>query len=141
MKILTAPHPMLSRRCRSDFIVLVADIGRMASLLRVKGGAGLAAPQVEIDARMFVTSWGQVFVNPRIVAACTEYKAIEGCLSIPGQLYKVRRYKYITLSTGEQFADFRAEVIQHEIDHLDGILISHHGHLLDKEQHVQADDR
>ena len=69
-------------------------------------------------------------VNPRILSKSGAYDAEEGCLSLPGTR-RARRYRRITVAwqdpsfrpvTGE-FEGFTAQIIQHEMDHLDGILI------------------
>ena len=56
--------PVLRKVCRADFVIGDKTLDRMFALMREKGGLGLAAPQVGIDARLFVTEWGEVFVNP-----------------------------------------------------------------------------
>ena len=71
-----------------------------------------------------------VMLNPRIVAKAGEYEAEEGCLSLAG-VRKTRRWRRITVCWQDQllrdktavFEGFPAQIIQHEIDHCDGILI------------------
>ena len=125
MKILVAPHPMLHTVCRSDFNIDYATIHVMFATMRESGGLGQAAPQVGIDARVFVTGWGEVFVNPVIDE---EYVgtvlSTEGCLSLPGTFVRVARRSHIRMSTGQWYAGHKAIVIQHELDHLNGILIT-----------------
>ena len=93
---------------------------------------GIAAPQVGKNIRVFIAQGG-VYINPIIHKKSKEtYKAWEGCLSIPKQLYRVERHKDIdfewTDADGvkhkENIDGFRAEVIQHEYDHLEGVLIN-----------------
>lgn len=116
---------MLRQVCRADFTISFDQISDMFCLLRQHRGLGLAAPQVGIDARFFVTEWREMFSNPQIVKASTETSLVEeGCLSLPGQWYKVRRFNWIELRSGARYHGLRAQVIQHEIDHLDGRLIS-----------------
>jgi peptide deformylase len=98
----------------------------MFCLMEEAGGCGLAAPQVGIDGRFFVTTWGEVFVNPKISLFKNRYWTTEGCLSLDGQ-YKVHRYEGITLEDGRQYYGHKAQVILHELDHLNGILISDEG--------------
>lgn len=111
-----------------------------------KEGVGLAAPQIGSSLRIFVIDpfWGEtgnknpkVFINPKIqiVGDKTDIQE-EGCLSLPDKKVKVKRFKTINvqwddpsnpaLSMEEQFNDFEARVIQHEFDHLNGILITDH---------------
>jgi peptide deformylase len=90
------------------------------------GGIGLAAPQVGIDGRFFVTAWGDIFINPEIVAVSEEmHESREGCLSIPGKQFVVRRHKWVRLrGDNRKWKGIKASVIAHECDHLNGILIS-----------------
>lgn len=101
-------------------------------------GYGLAAPQVGRRIRMLVLdetagSEGrrpQVFINPEILSASGEMLGEEGCLSIPGEFAAVKRFAEITVKAfnehGEEFTvdatGQLARILQHEIDHLDGIL-------------------
>ena len=102
--------------------------------MQAEGGVGLAAPQVGKSVRLFVTSAGggpAAFINPEIVERSKEkIDWEEGCLSLPRMLVDVRRPKRVTLRAqtldGQtatiEADDLLARVIQHEIDHLDGIL-------------------
>lgn len=98
--------------------------------------AGLAAVQLGYHKRVFVV-WNSSkncyvpFINPKIIQRDGgTYKAVEGCLSVEGQ-HEVRRHKNITVMwygrTGNRntcrYSGYLAEVIQHEYDHLNGILI------------------
>jgi peptide deformylase len=123
----------------SDFQQLVDDM--MATMVQEKG-AGLAGPQVFQDKRLFIggvlsptepdgPAGVEVFVNPKIVAASEETAtAWEGCLSFPELLVLVRRALAVRVDYlnrhGEtrtmQVEGFPARVIQHEYDHLNGIL-------------------
>lgn len=95
-------------------------------------GYGLAANQVGVEARVFVVSVGGLelsFVNPCIESLSDDYVVLdEACLSFPGLNFKVRRPKSVTISwqDGDErktatFGGLSARVIQHEIDHLDGV--------------------
>ena len=95
--------------------------------------AGLAANMIGQNKRIIAFSPGplpMVMLNPQIVVKSNPYMAVEGCLSLNGQR-STQRYKNITvkyqdtnLREHEQsFSDFTAEVIQHEVDHCQGILI------------------
>jgi peptide deformylase len=110
----------------------------MLETMHSKDGIGLAAPQVGISQRLIVvdispidkSAEAMVFVNPEIVTSSGEICMEEGCLSVPGVNEEVTRseeieLKYYTLSGDEKTAVFNgwmARVIQHEIDHLNGIL-------------------
>jgi peptide deformylase len=66
MQLLIEPNPTLRIRCRDDFVVTMRDIMGMFGIVQDKKALGLAAPQVGIDGRFFVTYWSHIFVNPRI---------------------------------------------------------------------------
>jgi len=109
-----------------------------------KNGVALAAPQVEASKRIFIvapfvydmeenleTEIQTVFINPKIIWRSNDKKRMEeGCLSIPGVTGFVKRSTRVTVEAqdrkGERFKiDGRgllAQIFQHEIDHLDGIL-------------------
>ncbi len=107
----------------------------MFELMDASDGVGLAAPQVGLPIRMFVLmsddNVRRVFINPQIIATSTEICEMEeGCLSIPGLYEKIQRPAKVTVQAlnekGKPFvleADgLLARIIQHENDHLDGIL-------------------
>lgn len=108
-------------------------------------GVGLAAPQVGLPYRMFITrptekSEIRVFINPEIIL-CSEdltegvperENKLEGCLSIPNLWGQVKRAATLTLkytdekgvTHEEKFSGFMATIIQHETDHVNGILFA-----------------
>ena len=102
-------------------------------------GIGLAAPQVGLKKRIIVcdceySKTGQknplIIINPEFTEYSGEFLAEEGCLSIPNIFADVVRFKYITLKYFDQelkeqiisAEDVFATVIQHEYDHLNGVL-------------------
>lgn len=95
--------------------------------------AGLAANMIGKNKRIIAFYVGPlplVMLNPRIIRRSGEYLTSEGCLSLNGER-KTKRYKTITVTYQnmsletkiQEFTGFIAEVIQHEIDHCEGILI------------------
>jgi len=105
--------------------------------MRAAKGVGLAAPQVGASQRVAVVDVGEEFppplvlINPRIVESGAEVEvAEEGCLSIPEIFGDVERPALVTLEAldrdGEPYrvtvSGYKARAVQHEIDHLDGIL-------------------
>lgn len=97
-------------------------------------GVGLAAPQVGVQKRFFVYDHDDepgIVINPVIVESRGEAEFVEGCLSIPGLSFEIVRpaeihVKGFDLEGNEldlELDDFAARVFQHEIDHLDGILM------------------
>jgi peptide deformylase len=99
-------------------------------------GVGLAAPQIGVERRMFVYDLGEgdgpkVLINPRVLACDGEWVYEEGCLSVPELYWPIVRPKQVHV-VGQDLdgneidleADtFHARVLQHEIDHLDGVLL------------------
>ncbi len=98
-------------------------------------GIGLAAPQVGVNKRVIIVKYGQVpvvMINPVITRKNGFYVSMEGCLSVPNRRVKKTRSKMVTvefqnLDGGTQtmrLNGLEAACVQHEIDHLDGILIA-----------------
>jgi len=109
-------------------------------------GIGLAAPQVGVQKRFFVYDHGEgagVILNPRIIESDGEWTFEEGCLSIPDLTWEITRPKQIHLvgvdldgnEVSIEADEIEAMLIQHEIDHLDGILLVDH---LDEDQAREA---
>ena len=124
MQLVRPDEPILHRVCRPDFVLRANTVQQMFRLLERTGGLGLAAPQVGIDARLFVTIWGEVFVNPKIAHRENEMQRQEGCLSLPDVIRLKKRCYKIILADNRAYEGQSAIVIQHEIDHLNGILIT-----------------
>lgn len=123
LQILTLPDERLLKVCRPDFVIHGWMIFEMFRLMKENHGLGLAAPQVGIDARLFVTHWGEVFVNPQFVGLGGKRPIREGCLSVPGRTGVQERYRTIQMVDGRRYYGMQAIVIQHEWDHLNGRLI------------------
>jgi peptide deformylase len=109
-------------------------------------GIGLAAPQVGVQKRFFVYDHGEgagVILNPRIIESDGEWTFEEGCLSIPDLTWEITRPKQIHLvgvdldgnEVSIEADEIEARLFQHEIDHLDGILLVDH---LDEDQAREA---
>ena len=109
-------------------------------------GIGLAAPQVGVQKRIFVYDWGEgpgVVVNPRIEGSDGEWVYEEGCLSIPGLTWEILRPKEVHLvgvdldgnEVSIEADELPARLFQHELDHLDGVLLLDH---LDLDQRREA---
>ena len=113
------------------------QVKRMAAIMGDALGVGLAAPQLGISQRLLVYRVGPdapltALANPEIEWSSEERESLEeGCLSIPGVLVDVERPVYVRVRAldeggGERKVEasgLEARVIQHEIDHLDGVLI------------------
>ena len=144
--VLLYPHPSLKRVTRAlgpDDAELARRTGAdlVDTMQANQGCVGLAAPQLDELVRVVVVDVSEhprttthngllVLVNPRIVASSGAEVGREGCLSIPDLTANVRRATEIGVKastpSGEvvkiQSREFEARCIQHEIDHLDGIL-------------------
>ena len=107
----------------------------MADTMYYKNGGGLAAPQVGILKRLVVIDMGQgliKLVNPKIIEHEGNQEVIEGCLSIPNILGKLKRPAKVTVQAlNENDEEIKltgkgdlAKCFCHEIDHLDGILFT-----------------
>lgn len=135
MKIVLIGSPVLRKKAKPIRKVtreLVRLAKSMEDLMK-PAGVGLAAPQVGLSQAFFIYDVGEgvhLVVNPQILARRGSASAEEGCLSVPGVYASIDRATEITLSyldhTGKRrihkFVDFEARVIQHEFDHLQGML-------------------
>jgi len=124
LKLVIGPAKILETPCRSDFCIPEWVIPEMFTLMRVRCGYGLSAPQVGIDARLFVTDWGEVFVNPTITQRSQRRISMdEECLSFPNVVTSMSRYVQIEMC-GCRYYGRQAAVLQHELDHLNGLHIA-----------------
>lgn len=143
MKIIQYPHPTLrhkSKPLRRVDAELRAIVREMFDLMYEARGVGLAANQVDLPVRLFIVNLEaepgkgeeMVFLNPVINRPKGQIEMEEGCLSLPGLYARVRRPERVQLSafnlSGEEVqADLEgmfARVVQHELDHLDGVLFT-----------------
>ena len=128
---------------------LGARVTEMFTIMYEEKGVGLAAPQVGWSSRVLVLNptghrrdeaQALAVVNPRILKRWGKQRAEEGCLSFPDIFVEVDRAAGVRLAwqdlTGaaheEDFNDFPARILQHEIDHLDGVLLVHRMSPVDK---------
>ncbi len=145
LDILTYPTPSLNEKSvvveefDDEFRALVED---MVETMYVKDGVGLAAPQIGRNVRLIVLDQTgpreraelRVLVNPEIVAREGQTDWDESCLSCPSLTVKTKRNERVTVRAQDKDgkpveieADgLLAIILQHEIDHLDGVLIVDH---------------
>jgi peptide deformylase len=146
--IVTPPDPVLRQRAvkvrqvSPDVVQLIDD---MIETMRDAPGVGLAAPQVGVSQRVIVVEYAEpadegepetpprlyVMVNPEILRKSSEMVGgTEACLSVPGYAGTVDRHASITVkglnrngqSVRMKAQGWLARILQHEIDHLDGVL-------------------
>ncbi len=141
MEIIKYPHPTLryqSKPLKRIDSALRETVAEMFQLMYEAQGIGLAANQVDLPYRLFVLNVHEerlkdhemVFINPVISRPKDPDEKEEGCLSLPGVYAQVRRPASIHVTAlnlaGEpiegEFGGLLARAIQHETDHLDGIL-------------------
>ena len=144
LQIVYHPHPALRWKSK-DVTRIDAQlkdwVSQMFDLMYEARGIGLAANQVALPYRLFVINPAgnsdeaeheQVFINPQIVKRNGSEEAEEGCLSLPEIYGPVTRAERITVEafdlSGEEFtyelSGIHARVVQHENDHLDGVMFT-----------------
>lgn len=140
LKILTHPNPLLRKKSlpvqKDEFLnsEFQQFIDQLEKLMLQEEGAGLAAPQVGTHKRLVAINLDKQvkeFVNPKIVRKSFRKNILEeGCLSVPKVFGKVKRARRIKIKYQDRQAiwhklkcgDYLSRVLQHEIDHLNGIL-------------------
>ena len=138
LKVLRYGDPALRRRAAPVGEVtpeVRATIADMTETMYDEVGIGLAAPQVGVSLRLIVVAdeegrGVQALLNPAIVDRGGEATGEEGCLSIPGVFAPVTRSAWVQVEAQDvngrplalRATGLRARVLQHEIDHLDGVL-------------------
>jgi len=147
--IITQENPNLRKKSEpvsDDFFAtdtlrsILQDLEQ--ALAKERFGVAIAAPQIDVLQRIFIVDNKAIgkdttqsrythFINPRITNTSKKMRqSLEGCLSVPGKAGTVMRHKQITIEYQDEYgkkhttgaSDFFAAVIQHEYDHLDGIL-------------------
>ena len=141
--------PVLKERTREveEIDASVASlVESMIETMYAAPGSGLAANQVGVQRRIFVYDIGdgaRTIINPQIIESDGEWTYDEGCLSIPGLSWEIVRPNAVHLVgldlDGNEISieaeEFEGRVFQHELDHLDGILLVER---LDEEQRKEA---
>jgi peptide deformylase len=141
-EIVTDGHPTLRKIAKKVDLKELADplfqqlIDDMFETMYEAPGVGLAAPQVNVSKRLFVMDVQDdehepaVVVNPKIELAEEEVELTEGCLSVPGYVGEITRFRRVAVSgldrNGHKIRlegeGLYAQCLQHEIDHLNGVL-------------------
>lgn len=136
LEILQTGNPILREKCvpvGNVDLNLIKLLDDMKETLKDAQGAGLAAPQVGKNIRVFIvdTEDGYYeFINPKILGVSGSQYGVEGCLSVKGRWGDVKRPKKVTIEATDRYGnrfkvvarDFFARAVCHENDHLDGIL-------------------
>jgi len=149
--IVQLPNPILTTPSKEitffdkKLSTMIADMKKLLLSAKNPKGVGLAGPQAGYPYRIFITKPNEksdirVFINPEIISRSEQVtdgvperdNKLEGCLSIPAIWGAVKRSQSLTLryqdETGkpceEEFSGFLATIIQHETDHVNGILFT-----------------
>jgi peptide deformylase len=138
LQIVHYPHPALTDNNESVTVFdddLREFCKNMFTLLEQHGGVGLAAPQIAVNKKIFITLYDDkklIWINPTIQNYEGIMESPEGCLSFPGTHITVLRYKTFTIAYHDEWGkrhhrvmkddDFLSIIVQHENDHLNGIL-------------------
>lgn len=124
-------------------------IDDMVATMQYAGGVGLAAPQVGVSLRVIVFQMPEeepmAIINPEIVRRGGEREVTEGCLSVPGYFGEIKRSESVTVKGLDRqgkairvkATGLMAEVLEHEIDHLNGVLYVDHVESEDKLHSVE----
>ncbi len=149
------PDPVLRRKAKKVTSIDGAVrklIDDMIDTMRANGGVGLAAPQVGVSLRIAVIEIpGEeviVLINPEVVKKEGEKDVAEACLSLPGYAGEIKRAVTVRVKAqNREGRGFRlkgegllAQALEHEIDHLNGVLYSDHVESPDKLQKVAPED-
>lgn len=141
-EIITDGHPTLRKVAKKVDPKEIADplfqqlIDDMFETMYHAPGVGLAAPQVNVSKRLFVLDVQEdeheaaVCINPKIELAEDEVEMTEGCLSVPGLVGEMTRFRHVVVTgldrNGHKIRlegeGLYAQALQHEIDHLNGVL-------------------
>jgi peptide deformylase len=165
LDILEAPHPILEAKARpvaeDEFgAALESKMRSMAETMYAAPGVGLAAPQVGDSRRMLVADLSKddkadtkrtgenliLMVNPEIVAREGRILWEESCLSVPEFSIDIDRARRIQVAYRDPmgarverwFEEFPAVVIQHEMDHLDGVTLLDRASRLKRSRYMRA---
>jgi peptide deformylase len=140
LPIVMHPNPILEKECKkvTDFDKKLKKLlNNMYETMIEADGVGLAAPQVGVDLQVAIVDIGDdsgtiELINPEVTHLEGKQTDLEGCLSFPGLFGEVSRSYKINVRSQDrkgrtiefQAEDFLARAIQHEVDHLHGVLFT-----------------
>lgn len=147
LEIRKAGDPVLKKQCQAVEKVtgkIKKLLDDMAETMQAADGVGLAAPQVGVELRVVVIDVGEgliELINPVLLEKEGCQKGLEGCLSVPGVFGEVERYEKVVVEglnrSGRKIrvtgSGLLARALQHEMDHLDGVLFVEKAESLQKE--------
>jgi peptide deformylase len=154
LTVRTVPEPILkqkSKRVKSIDGSIRKLAGDMIETMHAASGVGLAAPQVGVSLRVIVIGMPEeedfVLVNPEVVRKSGERTVTEGCLSVPGYYGEIQRAQRVTVKgrdlSGKEIRikaeELLAQALEHEIDHLNGVLYIDHLESQDKLHRIEPE--
>ena len=124
--ILLYPDPFLTKVIPQSTSVSCKNVLKMFEVMNKHNAIGLAANQIGLNDRVIIIKRYWVFINPVITKSKGATKLTEQCLSLPGQDFTIARANEIEIECQfkYKFSGILAWIIQHETDHLNGILIN-----------------
>jgi peptide deformylase len=150
------PDPILRRKAKRVSSIdgsvqrLINDM--IETMHAVPGRIGLAAPQVGVSLRVIVIGMPEekdiVLINPEIVRRAGERLVEEGCLSLPGYVGEIKRAESVRVKGRDQNGkeirikadDLLAQALEHEIDHLNGVLYIDYLESMDKLHRIELEE-
>lgn len=137
-KVVTIPDEILRQKAKPVAKInagVLRLLDNMKDTMYAYDGVGLAAPQIGVSKRVVVIDDGDNYyelINPEIIKGEGEQTGTEGCLSVPGVVGVVNRAKKVKVKAinrnGDEInieaKDLLARALQHEIDHLDGLVFT-----------------
>jgi len=151
------PDPVLRQKAKKVSVIdssIQRLIDDMIETMQESKGVGLAAPQVGVSLRVVVVQMPGsekpiAIINPKIVKRSGEREVTEGCLSVPGYAGEIKRSISVTVKgrnrQGEAIrlktTGLMAEALEHELDHLNGILYIDHIESQDKLHKIEPETR
>jgi len=151
------PDPVLRQKAKKVSVIdssIQRLIDDMIETMQASKGVGLAAPQVGVSLRVVVVQMPGseepvAIINPKIVKRSGEREVTEGCLSVPGYAGEIKRSISVTVKgrnrQGEAIrlktTGLMAEALEHELDHLNGILYIDHIESQDKLHKIEPETR
>jgi len=154
--IRVVPDPVLRQKSKRVRIIdgsvkkLISDM--VETMRSVPGRVGLAAPQVGVPLRVIVIGIPEeeaiVLVNPEVVRRKGERLVAEGCLSVPGYLGEIKRSEAVVVKgrdrNGKEIRikadELLAQALEHEIDHLNGVLYIDQLESMDKLRKIEPEE-
>lgn len=149
------PDPILRQKAKrvrnidGSIRKLIAD---MVETMHAAPGVGLAAPQVGVPLRVIVISMPEdediAIIDPQIMRRTGERLVNEGCLSIPGYVGEIKRAESVRIKGRDQNGkeirikadELLAQALEHEIDHLNGVLYIDHLESQDKLRKIEPEE-